>query len=341
MSANGYLTPGELELVNPALGWPGGYMTHRAARAWRAAVALIRALLGVTLTFNEAYRDYAKQVYYRQLYLSGRGNPAGIPGTSKHGTGEAVDIDYPMTSWSTTAQATFRAHEGALGWSSAQGAADGEPWHKVNVGEPSASVAGGGATPLPTIKRSKSMYLFWDTGGTGWLATDFGCVGLPSMQIYNLFYRVIKSDQSSSRPDTFNRAEVDMMSATLVGLARGAVGGPISIPTLDTTKLADAVVTALNAKGITATVAADDKALAKALDAGFVRSMTAYANAAAQATAGAVSFDPAKLANAVAQSLQATGVVTTVDTAAVEAAVAAAIARATAAIAKATAGAAA
>lgn len=300
----------------------------------RLADACRRA--GHNIPLSEGWRSYAQQAYYYDQYLHHGGPPASNPDTGQrnHMRGAAFDIQNKAD----------RAAMLAAGFTPD---AD-EWWHFNNPNWPNmpiipvnlwigSSTAGGGGVPINNVKRSKNMYLQWTTDGTGWLVLEPGWQGLPSMQIYNLFYRVIKSDQSSSHPDTFLRAEVDMMAAVQRAIYQGVVGGPISVPTLDTTKLADAVVTSLNAKGITASLKADDPALAKALDAGFVRSMAAYANAASTATAGSIGFDATKLANAVAQSLQKTGVVTTVDTQAVQDAVSAAIARATAAIAKATA----
>lgn len=301
----------------------------------RLADACRRA--GHNIPLSEGWRSYAQQAYYYDQYLHHGGPPASNPDTGQrnHMRGAAFDI-------------VNKADRAAMLAAGFTPDAD-EWWHFNNPNWPNMPIipvnlwlgtatAGGGATPIiNNTGRNKSMYLEWDTGGTGYLVTEVGIIGLPSMQIYTLFKRVITRDQNTDRPDTFLRAEIDMMNATLQGLARSVVGGPISIPTLDTAKLADAVVTALNTKGISATVKADDPALAKALDAGFVRSMAAYANAASTATAGSIGFDATKLANAVAQSLQKTGIVTTIDTQAVQDAVAAAISRATAAIAKATA----
>jgi hypothetical protein len=193
-----------------------------------------------------------------------------------------------------------------------------------------------GGTATATNPKGRKMYLEWDTGGTGWLVLEPCWVPLGSMQIYNLFKRVINSNQAAGAPDTFLRAEVDMMNAVQVGGYRNVLGGPVTMPTLDTTKLADAVVTALNAKGIKTAIDASDPNLSSALDAAFLRATTAYANAAAAATGEKINFDPDKLAHAVAESLQSTGIVVTPDTDAVQAAVSEAIARATAAIAKAT-----
>ena len=335
MPSNGNYSQSDLVLIEPALGWPSGYGQPRLRRNHVAITAQLRSK-GFGGSVNEIYRTMATQVYYRNLYLSGQGSPAAIPGKSKHGDGWAEDWNTPMNQWNSSMQLFWLSVEGPCGYSSAQGRADNEPWHKVSVKEPNpgwegTSTAGGGSTPITnttTTEDEDDMKLVWDTGGTGWLVTGPTWVGLPSMQIYNLFKRVITSNQAAAQPDTFNRAEVDMMNATQVGAYQRTVGGPTAPFTLDTTKLADAVATALKTSGLNTTVDFSSKAFTDALDAGFVRSMTAYANAAG------AKFDTAKLADSVAQSLQKTGIVTTVDTSAVTAAVLAAINRANAAIGK-------
>lgn len=141
---NGQVPTSEMDQYRGLWGAPD------AIRAIQLIIALA-ALAGYVLTPNEIYRSLAMQVYYRNLYLSGKGNPAAIPGTSNHGYGLAADFNYPLTSWTTAAQAWFRANEARFQLSSAQGVADGEPWHKVYIG-PLTTPAGGGATPLPAPK---------------------------------------------------------------------------------------------------------------------------------------------------------------------------------------------
>jgi len=121
--------------------------------------------------------------------------------------------------------------------------------HVANI-----SSAGGGGT-LINNARSKRMYLQWTTDGSGWLVTEDGWLGLGSPQVYNLFYRVINSDQTKSpftngaRPDTFLRAEVDIMNAQQRLLrTANAVG-----TTIDPQKLASALTDAIG-KSITATL---------------------------------------------------------------------------------------
>jgi hypothetical protein len=109
------------------------------------------------------------------------------------------------------------------------------------------ALTGGGTSPI-TQGRTK-MWLEWDTQGTGWLVTEQGWTGLPNMQVYTLFQRVIRSNQGADRPDTFLRAEVDIMAAQQRAIAVGVQTGV----TIDPVKLASAISDALGQK-ITATV---------------------------------------------------------------------------------------
>jgi hypothetical protein len=331
--------------------WEGGLFEPGSdlLRRVQWAFAQIRAA-GGTIYLNEAGRPFGvpsdanartesqtasgrSTVWFQWgRYLRGEtpsaANPALGPNASEHTQGKAVDTNAP-TDNDMALRKKFFGMVGMIQTISS------ESWHFAIRSNPTVDLAGvGDSTPIinnaPTMEDEEDMKLVWDTGGTGWLILGPCWVGLPSMQIRNLFKRVIISNQSSDRPDTFLRAEVDMMNAIQVSGYQGIIRGAISIPTLDTTKLADAVVTALSTKGIQTTVSADDPNLAKALDAGFVRSMTAYAKAAGSESAK--SFDPQLLANSVAQSLQKSGIVANIDTKPVEDAVKSAIDRATAAI---------
>jgi len=195
--------------LNSGLG-VSGYLEPHAAQAWRNIQAAAAAA-GFNLSFNEGYRDLATQQYYRNLYLSGRGNPAGIPGTSNHGYGLAIDINSPMTSWTTPAQQWWLANEARFGWSSAQGRADNEPWHKVYVGSTDGALpAGGGAVPIINSNKKGKKLNFWrDTAGT----VFYGNFAIPNMQQYALLVRYDKS--SPTTLDTFNAAERDMIRAAL------------------------------------------------------------------------------------------------------------------------------
>lgn len=144
-----------------------------------------------------------------------------------------------------------------------------------------------GSTPPPSTSTSNSlsgddfMRLVLDTGGTGWLVTDRGFHGLPNPQIYNLFYRVINSDQRktpmgavpqvpgriSGYPDRFLRAEVDMMNAQLK-LIKTADAAGVSI---DGALLQKELTKALKAAGsdftVTAETEVDPEQLAAAFEA--------------------------------------------------------------------------
>lgn len=91
-----------------------------------------------------------------------------------------------------------------------------------------ASTAGSGnRTPITEPKRKKpSMYLKFDTEGVGILVTEDGVTGL-SGQEFNLFTRLINSDQSTVSPttDPFLRTEFYIINECL---AR-AKNGPINI----------------------------------------------------------------------------------------------------------------
>ena len=162
------------------------------------------------------------------------------------------------------------------------------------------STAGGGSVPIITRRKGKQMQLAWSTDGTGWLVTEDGWHGLPSPQVYQLFYRLINSDQSKSPfvngavPDRFLKSEADIIAAQLkllrVGNQVGAVVDPI--------KLASAIADALNAGGaldVQVTVEnlqdakfeVDPVALAAAFDAAVPRVSKAIVKAAGTAMAQA------------------------------------------------------
>lgn len=129
-----------------------------------------------------------------------------------------------------------------------------KPGVKVTINENgSVSVAGGNATPINNTpstpanagltSKDEKLRLSWDTGGTGYLVSEKGWLGLPSMQIYNLFNRLIYR----ATPDTFLKAEVDLMAhhQRLLDLQHETK------VEIDPTKLASAVADELRKKGIT------------------------------------------------------------------------------------------
>jgi LAS superfamily LD-carboxypeptidase LdcB len=90
VSANGYLTRAELAPITRAANGEQAYLRKDAAAAFMAMNALSERKHDVTLRVSSArvaYRPYADQLYFWLLYLSGRGELAAKPGTSRHGLG--------------------------------------------------------------------------------------------------------------------------------------------------------------------------------------------------------------------------------------------------------------
>jgi murein DD-endopeptidase MepM/ murein hydrolase activator NlpD len=67
------------------------------------------------------------------------------------------------------------------------------------------------------ITKDGLMYLIWSTGGTGYLVTPNRVIGLRSMAHYNLFKRIINSNQAAAQPDVFNELEIAQINAYLNG----------------------------------------------------------------------------------------------------------------------------
>lgn len=153
------------------------------------------------------------------------------------------------------------------------------PWLYFEVSAP----AGGGSTPIVVSRKRDDMRLCFDTGGTGYLVTDDGVLGLSSPQIYNLFHRLITSDQTrnpfvnGSRPETFNKAEMDIMAANIRILTAGA-NAQVAI---DTAKLAAALKSALGSDWV-AGVDVDPEVLAAAFAVATPRIAKAVADEAAR-----------------------------------------------------------
>ena len=124
MAENGRLPDGELAAI------PGGRLRKDAAEAWLAMRAYIGKTKGVWIcptSVRTAYRPYADQEYFWNLYRSGRGALAARPGTSNHGWGIAVDLPTPAM------QAAVRACGQDFGWGIRGGRlssdAPSEAWH--------------------------------------------------------------------------------------------------------------------------------------------------------------------------------------------------------------------
>ncbi len=119
MAENGKLAPSELAPI------PGGQLEKDAAAAWNAAGGPADA--GCLPTGSQSsYRTYESQVYFWELYQSGRGNLAAVPGTSNHGWGRAVDLAATwMRQW-------IDEHGARYGWAKTE--AFSEWWHVTFVG---------------------------------------------------------------------------------------------------------------------------------------------------------------------------------------------------------------
>ena len=95
MASNGRLPSSSLTPITKAANGEQAYLRKDAARAFMAMNAESERRFGVTLraaSARVAYRTYAQQQYFWDLYVSGRGNLAARPGTSNHGLGLAIDL---------------------------------------------------------------------------------------------------------------------------------------------------------------------------------------------------------------------------------------------------------
>ena len=134
MSSNGHLTNAELSPIGG-----GYYLSNQAARAFNAMANEAQRRFGRRIQVVSAYRTYARQVYFWQLYQSGRGNLAAYPGTSNHGWGLAVDLASQWDRWAVD-QIGSR-----FGWAKRCSDAASEWWHiKYNPG-----CTGAGPLPRP------------------------------------------------------------------------------------------------------------------------------------------------------------------------------------------------
>lgn len=119
MASNGRLSADELSSI------PGGELRKDAAAAWNAPGGPADNGLRPTGSMS-SYRTYDEQLYFWNLYQSGRGNLAAYPGTSNHGWGIAIDLAEPwMRSW-------MDEHGAEYGWRKTE--AFSEWWHLSYVG---------------------------------------------------------------------------------------------------------------------------------------------------------------------------------------------------------------
>ncbi len=169
---NGYIP--DNVLITFGSGWSSGEgnWTHRLSVSsyskHKALVDLAKQNTGKTLVItpgNNAYRDYAAQVYARKMH----GNGAAVPGTSSHGgwwEGQnTLAIDYHNWSYVYGGDRNaFYRDVRAVGLtpgliSVPRGYPD-EPWHVVDL-EPWIVPSGGGSTPVTVEETDNEMdYLF-------------------------------------------------------------------------------------------------------------------------------------------------------------------------------------
>jgi LysM repeat protein len=105
------------------------YLASNAAAAWEAMRQESLELYGIDLYPDgtlSGYRSYAQQLYLYNLYLSGQGSLAAIPGTSSHEYGIALDLAEPYM------RTIVDQIGGSYGWAKTE--APDEWWHINYVG---------------------------------------------------------------------------------------------------------------------------------------------------------------------------------------------------------------
>jgi LAS superfamily LD-carboxypeptidase LdcB len=105
------------------------YLASNAAAAWEAMRQASLELYGTDLYPDgtlSGYRSYAQQLYLYNLYLSGQGNLAAVPGTSSHEYGIALDLAEPYM------RTIVDQIGGSYGWAKTE--APDEWWHINYVG---------------------------------------------------------------------------------------------------------------------------------------------------------------------------------------------------------------
>lgn len=147
MSGNGNLSASVLAPIG------GGYYLERgAAAAFNAMATAAQKRWGRRVSVVAGYRTYSKQVYFWNLYRSGRGNLAAVPGTSNHGWGLAVDLASQWDRWAV--DQIGRSYGYAKIWSDAPS----EWWHiKYRAGVWHGKVAPAGPRALRKGMRGKDV----------------------------------------------------------------------------------------------------------------------------------------------------------------------------------------
>lgn len=127
MSVNGKLKKNELaRIYHPNY---EVYLEKKAAAAWNTMRLFLKKKYNIDIYptgGRSAYRTYAEQEYFWNLYVSGRGNLAARPGTSNHGWGNAVDLA------TITMRDYISKHGSKFGWKKTE--AFNEWWHYNYVG---------------------------------------------------------------------------------------------------------------------------------------------------------------------------------------------------------------
>jgi|1186.fasta_scaffold331737_2 hypothetical protein len=147
MAANGRLPGSVLAPI------AGGRLRRDAAHAFNAMNAESIRRFGVTLRPTgpvSSYRPISAQVYFWNLYRSGRGNLAAYPGTSNHGWGLAVDFATPQM------RAIVDRIGARYGWQKRWSDAPGEWWH-IRWREGHYAAAQSGPPTLRRGVRAKSV----------------------------------------------------------------------------------------------------------------------------------------------------------------------------------------
>lgn len=124
---NQYRTPEGLTRIGNT------FLRAPAASSFQQLASAFRSATDGNLSINEGWRSYDEQVRLYDLYRSGRGNTAAVPGTSNHGAGNAVDLDGHGGSGSAKFNWLLQ-NAGKFGWSWETGRAAGEDWHWEYVG---------------------------------------------------------------------------------------------------------------------------------------------------------------------------------------------------------------
>jgi LysM repeat protein len=118
--------PGMGHIPSP---WGDLHLAPAAADAWNAMREESLRVYGVDLVPEgplSAYRTYEQQAELYDLYLSGAGAPANVPGTSSHELGTAVDVATPQM------RSVIDQIGAKYGWGKVH--APGEWWHVDYVG---------------------------------------------------------------------------------------------------------------------------------------------------------------------------------------------------------------